>query len=43
MAKRIVISGTIASSGQGYAGNTWACLQYVLGFRRLGFDAYYIE
>jgi hypothetical protein len=43
MAKRIVISGTIASSGQGYAGNTWACLQYVLGFRRLGFDTYYIE
>ena len=43
MAKRIVISGTIASSGRGYAGNTWACLQYVLGFRRLGFDTYYIE
>ena len=43
MAKRIVISGTIASSGQGYSGFTWACLQYVIGFRRLGFDTYYIE
>jgi len=43
MAKRIMMSGSIASSGRGYAGNTWAFLQYLLGFRRLGFDTYYIE
>jgi hypothetical protein len=27
----------------GYGGNTWAFLQWVLGFRRLGFDVYYVE
>ena len=43
MAKRIMMSGSIAKAGQGYVGNTWAFLQYLLGFRRLGFDTYYIE
>ena len=27
----------------GYGGNTWAFLQWILGFRRLGFDVYYVE
>jgi hypothetical protein len=43
MAKRILISGAIGSYPLWGAGNTWAFLQYVLGFRRLGFDAYYVE
>ena len=43
MAKRIMIAGCVAGAGPGYGGNTWAFLQYVLGLRRLGFDAYYIE
>ena len=43
MAKRILITGSIGGAGQGYAGHTWAVLQYVLGFRRLGFDTYYVE
>ena len=36
-------SGSIASHAVGYGGNTWAFLQWVLGFRRLGFDVYYVE
>ncbi len=43
MAKRIMIAGAIAQHPLGGAGNTWAFLQYVLGFRRLGFDTYYVE
>lgn len=43
MAKRIMISGSIGGPALGYGGNTWAFLQYVLGFRRLGFDTYYVE
>jgi hypothetical protein len=43
MAKRIIISGSIGGHALGYGGNTWAFLQYVLGFRRLGFDTYYVE
>ena len=38
MAKSILISGRIAASPMGYGGNSWAFLQYILGFRRLGFD-----
>src|SRR5215207_128139 len=43
MAKRILISGAISRLPQGGAGNTWAFLQYILGFRRLGFETYYVE
>jgi hypothetical protein len=43
MVKRILLSGSIARHSAGYGGNTWAFLQWVLGFRRLGFDVYYVE
>ena len=43
MAKRILFSGSIAGHPLGYGGNTWAFLQWLLGFRRLGFDVYYVE
>lgn len=43
MAKRVMIAGAIAHHPLGGAGNTWAFLQYVLGFRRLGFETYYVE
>ena len=43
MAKRILISGSISRLPLGGAGNTWAFLQYILGFRRLGFETYYVE
>jgi hypothetical protein len=41
VAKRILFSGSIAGHPVGYGGNTWAFLQWVFGFRRLGFDVYY--
>jgi len=43
LARRILISGSIAGHPVGYGGNIWAFLQWVLGFRRLGFDVYYVE
>ena len=43
MARRVLISGSIAGHPVGYGGNIWAFLQWVLGFRRLGFDVYYVE
>jgi hypothetical protein len=43
LARRVLISGSIAGHPVGYGGNTWAFLQWVLGFRRLGFDVYYVE
>jgi hypothetical protein len=43
MAKRVLFSGSIAGHAVGYGGNTWAFLQWVLGFRRLGFEVYYVE
>ena len=43
MAKRIMISGALGGPVLGYGGNTWAFLQYILGFRRLGFETYYVE
>jgi hypothetical protein len=43
LAKRILLSGSIVGHAVGYGGNTWAFLQWVLGFRRLGFDVYYVE
>jgi hypothetical protein len=35
--------GLNAGHASGYGGNTWAFLQWVLGFRRLGFEVYYVE
>lgn len=43
MAKRIMIAGALAHHPLGGAGYAWAFLQYVLGFRRLGFETYYVE
>jgi hypothetical protein len=43
VAKRILFSGSIAGHAVGYGGNIWAFLQWVLGFRRLGCDVYYVE
>jgi hypothetical protein len=43
MPKRIMIAGAIAHHPLGGAGNAWAFLQFVLGFRRLGFETYYVE
>lgn len=43
MARRILITGAIAHHPLGGAGNAWAFLQYVLGFRRLGYEVYYVE
>lgn len=38
-----MISGAIGSHPIGGAGNSWAFLQYVLGFRNLGCETYYVE
>ena len=38
-----MIAGALAHHPLGGAGNAWAFLQYVLGFRRLGFETYYVE
>jgi hypothetical protein len=43
MPKRVMICGALAQHPIGGAGNAWAFLQYVLGFRRLGFETYYVE
>jgi hypothetical protein len=43
VATRVIIAGALAAHPLGAAGYTWAFLQYVLGFRRLGFDTYYVE
>jgi hypothetical protein len=40
---RVMISGAIASHPLYSAGNSWAFLQYVLGFRKLGIETYYVE
>jgi hypothetical protein len=42
-AKRIMIGGAMAHHPLGGAGYAWLFLQYVLGFRRLGFETYYVE
>src|SRR5215813_11466411 len=43
MAKRIMISGAMGGPGWGYGGQTWTFLQYLLGFRRLGYETYFVE
>jgi len=40
---RVAIAGAIASYPFGGRGNTWAFLQYVLGFMRLGCEVLYVE
>src|SRR3954467_8690398 len=42
MAETIVIAGSVAQKpGQG--GHTWVFLQYLLGFRRLGWDVLFLD
>jgi hypothetical protein len=38
-----MVAGAIAHHPLGGGGNTWAFLQYVLGFRALGCDTFYVE
>jgi hypothetical protein len=38
----ILVSGAIANKPFN-GGNAWACLNYVFGFRKLGFDVYFLE
>lgn len=38
---KIILAGTIGRSGLG--GQAWASLQYLLGFRALGHEVYYLE
>ncbi len=38
---KIIVAGTIGRSGLG--GQAWAVLQYLLGFRALGHEVYYLE
>src|SRR5258708_14106320 len=38
---KIIVAGTMGLSGLG--GQSWALLQYLLGFRALGHDVYYLE
>jgi hypothetical protein len=38
---KIIVGGTIGRSGLG--GQAWACLQYLLGFRALGHEVFYLE
>ena len=40
---RIMIAGAIGHHPIGGSGNAWAFLQYVLGFRALGIETYYVE
>jgi hypothetical protein len=43
VAKRILFAGSIGGHPVGYGGHVWAFLQWLLGFRRLGFDVFYVE
>jgi len=43
MPVRVIVAGAIAHAPIHGGGNTWAFLQYVLGFRRLGCDVLYVE
>src|SRR4051794_3960196 len=42
MASIIVIAGSLAQK-PGHGGHTWALLQYLLGFRRLGWDVLFLD
>ena len=42
MARVVLLTGTIAA--RPYAGgNTWAFLQWILGFQRLGLETFFVE
>lgn len=43
MTRRVMISGAMSHYPLGGAGNTWAFLQYILGFQQLGVETYYVE
>jgi len=43
MRGRIIVAGALAQHPVGGGGNAWAFLQYILGFRKLGFETYYVE
>jgi hypothetical protein len=42
MGETVVIAGAVAQR-PGYGGHTWVFLQYLLGFRRLGFDVVFVD
>src|SRR5438132_12831252 len=42
MPKRIVISGSLAQKPR-HGGHTWVFLQYLLGFKRLGWDVLFLD
>jgi Glycosyl transferases group 1 len=42
MAETIIVAGALAQR-PGYGGHTWVFLQYLLGFRRLGFDVVFLD
>ncbi len=42
-ARRVMVAGAIAHHPLGGAGNAWAFLEYVLGFRALGIETFYVE
>src|SRR5207253_5696003 len=42
MTKTIVLSGSLAQK-PGHGGHTWVFLQYLLGFRRLGWDVLFLD
>ncbi|MGH7899316.1 MAG: glycosyltransferase [Candidatus Binatia bacterium] len=41
--RRVMIAGTIAGSAPNYGGDTHSLLPYLVGFRRLGFEVFYVE
>ncbi len=43
MPPRLIVAGALAQPPIGGGGNAWAFLQYILGFRKLGFETYYVE
>jgi len=42
MSRSVVIAGSVAQR-PGYGGHTWVFLQYLLGFRRLGWDVLFVD
>src|SRR5579872_6904374 len=42
MAETIVIAGSVAQK-PGHGGHTWVFLQYLLGFKRLGWDVLFLD
>lgn len=42
MAETIVLAGSLAQK-PGYGGHTWVFLQYLLGFKRLGWDVLFLD